>query len=584
MKKFFLIALIVLFPLTILAKDFSSEISHINAAGFPRIEVLLKVFNKKAEILKADNFAISEDSTPISSFKIEPQKCKHYMILVIDRSSSIKPAMKNVKNAAASFVNSMIENVSMSVLSFGSDLDYNHRFSTDGKSLVEAIYKIRPYGGTALFDAIYSACEELQNKAGRNDLKTIVCLTDGRDSTPNGKTPLSIHTTEQINKFATDKMIRIITVGLGNDIDEISLKKISSASGGWYLKTTSPGQLSKLYEALSRRMKLEKRYRLSYSTPEPEPDGTKRTVEISSQLKGMKDQGKGHYNAPTKVVSIPSPNSQTGKGGRESLTMTFLDLHIDGPDSIFLTRPIIPPPSSPVIGPNSANFLNTTPEESQAIVIQARARLAREHEKNYKAKQKHLDEHIAIINKLQKLNDEKAASPDLKDFERPRIDYRNKYLQFRREEVNLHSQHAYEEYQISFKASMDEMDYYQKLYVQGEPEDDNFLSTNTASESAALRVIESKFQKLYDDYDTKRSEHFSGTLYQRGANVEISEHEKTYDLGETFVDDDIAGPGHSIKDIKNYIKENTSGYNDDDTDEENYDDTYPSIPNITPLD
>ncbi|KAF1080309.1 MAG: hypothetical protein GQF41_3477 [Candidatus Rifleibacterium amylolyticum] len=302
MRKLILLAIVcIVLPQLVAAKDFASEIFQVNSAGFPKIGVLLKVFSKEPTELKNDNFTISEDATGISSFELVFQKNRHYMVLVIDRSSSIEPAMPAVKQAAASFVQSMVSDVQMSVLSFGSDLDFTHDFSTDGESLVASIQKIRPWGGTTLYDALYSACEELNNKAGRSDLKTVVCLTDGRDSKPNGQTPMSTHTPAEVSKFATDKGVRLITVGLGNDIDEAILRDFATSTGGWYLQTTTPEQLAKLYEALSRRMKLERYYRMTH-TRSRKPTAPAVISRLSAGCAEMKSRAK---------VSIPHRQKQS---------------------------------------------------------------------------------------------------------------------------------------------------------------------------------------------------------------------------------------------------------------------------------
>lgn len=557
---------IVLFSSNAYCSDFSSAISQINAAGFPRIEVFLKVFNKQPEELKTDNFTISEDSQRIASFTLEFRKSRHYMTLVIDRSSSIEPAMNQVKAAAAEFVKNMTGDVSLSILSFGSDLDFTHEFSTDGKSLVDAINKIRPYGGTALYDAIHSACEELHNKAGRNDLKTVVCLTDGRDSTPNGRTPLSTKTPAQVNKLASENGIRLITVGLGNDIDVAVLKGFAQSTGGWYLQATSAGQLAKLYEALSRRMKLEKYYRLIYATPRPETDGSKRLVDITSSLKDKKDQGTGHYNAPTRQVSRPETGRSNGSG-RFSLTEVFSNLEIAGPDTVYLTAPIIVPPSRPVHGPNGASFVGSSREECQAIIDQARNRVSDEHQRNYQMQQKYLQDYSGAIERMQKANDAWAARADVKDYEKPRIEYRNVYLQFRRDKIDLYTQQYYERYLVDLKASTDEIDYLQGVKITDQPEDDNFFSANSASRSAALDVIDKKYEGLQKKLEEKEDRHFNDTADSRGSNVDFSTTQQTREI-------DLPGSHGSVSDIKDALQQ-ISG-NDEQTDIETEEQTLPA--------
>lgn len=461
------------------------------------------------------------------------------MTLVIDRSSSIEPAMNQVKQAAASFVQSMIHDVSIAIVSFGSDVDFSHKFSQDLKSLTDAINNIKPWGGTALYDAIYTACDDIQNSAGRNDLKTVVCLTDGHDSTPNGKKPLSIKTPEEVCRFATDKGIRIITVGLGNDIDVQVLKNFAKSTGGWYLQTTSPESLAKLYEALSRRMKLEKYYRLSYTTPKPEADGSRRIVEITSRLKGTESQGEGHYNAPSKAVAASkSSRGSSGKSNSKfSVTEVFSSLHIDGPDTVFLTSPVITPPASPVHGPNAATFLGCSKDDCQEIIDNERARISEEHKANFEKQQKYFNDYLQVLDRLQKANNEWAAKPDLKEFEKPRIEYRNTYLQMRREEIGYYSQKSYEEYLVNFKTSMDELDYYQKVQVMGKPEDDSFFHTNYASRTAALSLINSRFKDILKKHDEKENQHFHSTLDSRGSNVEFEMRIETRELDIPESDD-----------------------------------------------
>ena len=119
MKRIFIVLFLMIMAAGAgMGKDFASEVLQVNSAGFPKIGVMLKVFSKEPDELKADNFVISEDKTGISSFDLAFQKNRHYMVLVVDRSSSIEPAMNEVKRAAASFALSMVGDVSMSVLSF----------------------------------------------------------------------------------------------------------------------------------------------------------------------------------------------------------------------------------------------------------------------------------------------------------------------------------------------------------------------------------------------------------------------------------------------------------------------------------
>ncbi|HPT47812.1 MAG TPA: VWA domain-containing protein [Candidatus Rifleibacterium sp.] len=596
MKRILLSFVLLIVGLTSVAgNDFSSAVLHVNSAGFPKIGVVMKVFNKEPVEMKADNFVISEDGTAISSFAIASQKNRHYMVLVLDRSSSIEPAMNDVKRAATSFVQTMVTDVSMSVLSFGSDIDFTHSFSEDPASLIEAINKLRPWGGTALYDALYSACEELQNQAGRADLKTVVCLTDGRDSTPNGQTPMSTHKPEEVNKLAVEKGIRLITVGLGNDIDSNVLKGFASATGGWYLQTTTPEELAKIYDALGRRMKLERYYQLDYQTPKPARDGTKRNIEISSSLKGLADQGKGNYIAPTVTVHKPEAVKKGGDG-KMSVTKVFHELNIEGPDTVFLTGPITPPPASPVFGLNRASLLGLGEAETTGVIEQARARVSAEHRQNYDRQMKYLDDYQKCCERLCQKVEEDASRPDIKDFERPRIEYRRQYLQLRQEEINLHKQQAYDEYQAKHQSAMDELDFYQKTGLAGGDDDEGFFERNSASATATLNDISGKYDQLFAAHREKTNSHFSNSQAGRGAHVEsittITDEE--VDLPSGTGRNDMTGVGAvpSFGEIDKFIKNRIPGNQDIDEDDsgsdagdsEDSDADQPKMPDLKILD
>ncbi|MGM0599806.1 MAG: vWA domain-containing protein [Candidatus Rifleibacteriota bacterium] len=331
MKKYSLLFLLLLIPLIqVFSADFSSKITSINAAGFPSIEIMLKIFNPEEQIINADHFAISEDSNPIKDFALTARMNTMYMTLIIDRSSSIKPAMNQVKKAAAQFIKSMAKHARISILSFASDLDYCHDFSQNVRSLIQSIVKIRPWGGTALYDALYSACEEIHMKAGRNDLKTVICLTDGRDSTPGGKSPFSTHSADEVISYAQKYKVRIITVGLGNNLNARLLKEFAEKTGGWYLQTASAQRLTELYAALSNRMKLEKYYSLTYTSPKPQPDDTTRIVQIHNELKGKKDQVQGKYTAPKRSVHIPQKEEKETKKNKFNLDKKTLEDIFEG--------------------------------------------------------------------------------------------------------------------------------------------------------------------------------------------------------------------------------------------------------------
>ncbi|NLF97108.1 MAG: VWA domain-containing protein [Candidatus Riflebacteria bacterium] len=193
-------------------------------------------------------------------------------------------------------------------MSFASDVEINHKCSDNRQSLLQAIEKIRPYGGTSLYDVIFDGCELLAQTGKRTDLKTLVVLTDGKDSNPRGTGPMSIKSLPEALDCAKKHQINVFTIGLGADIDREILGQIAAQSGGASLQANDTRQLQIIYQKLSERFDLEQYISLSYITPNPQKDGSVRSITINSEWQGNLSQGSDTYRAPSpEPVSEPAP-------------------------------------------------------------------------------------------------------------------------------------------------------------------------------------------------------------------------------------------------------------------------------------
>ncbi len=302
---------------------FTSTVEHISATEFPTIRVWARVFTPQPIAPTCDNFTLHERGEPISEFRVEMQKKTPYTVLLIDRSSSMEPVVGQVKQAAATLVKTLVGKTNLAVVTFSHDVDIATEFGRDAALLQTAVQKFRPYGGTALYDALFQSCELLADKTTTDDVKTVICLTDGKDESPAGQANFSVKKPKDVAELARRQGIRIITVGLGTGIDEKFLAAIAKHTGGWYLHAVSIGQLPQAFANLSARMMKEQRYHFTYRTPKPDRDGSKREVVIVSDAKGRKDQGKGSYTAPTTPPPVAaSAGSGSGAGSTATTTRT----------------------------------------------------------------------------------------------------------------------------------------------------------------------------------------------------------------------------------------------------------------------
>lgn len=251
---------------------------------FPQMVVRLKLLASEAITVKGDTFQMWEDDSPIASYSVATSKPRQFLILLLDRSSSLERMIRDIKESAASFIKALPDDVKLSLISFASDVEIHTDFTCDKRVLYHELKGIRPWGGTTLYDGIYLACERLYADSAPQDLRTLVVFTDGRDETPALRQRMSIRTLEDDLKLAGRHNIRIITVGMGEEIDREVLKTLAATTNGWSLFAPTPNELYGVYSLIAESLRLERHFSLSYLSPNPDRDGSKRIVKVQATL------------------------------------------------------------------------------------------------------------------------------------------------------------------------------------------------------------------------------------------------------------------------------------------------------------
>lgn len=303
------------------------------------VEMLKDMQGRRAVVLLTDGVDMNSERTldqvikmadvakvPIYTLGIgEPGKNEPVTtVLVLDRSGSMREKANKLdgmskidalKVAARRFVDLMRPNARTTLISFSTDVDAPAPFSSDKNALKRAIDKLRPQGGTSLYDAAYDGVETLvaARLPGR---KALVVLTDGRDEDPGSRHSdddvieaakaagvalhmLGLGRPKEINEPVMQRMgketggsyhhagntaqlIEIfeqLSIDLHDDgIDEDSLRKLAEKSGGRYVPARDISKLSELFGSLADE--LQSTYTLTFPSRRPSHDGTARGIEI----------------------------------------------------------------------------------------------------------------------------------------------------------------------------------------------------------------------------------------------------------------------------------------------------------------
>src|SRR5262245_59794711 len=125
--------------------------------------------------LKKENFRLFEDKTEqnITVFKYEDIPVS--LGLVIDNSSSIEPRKQSLDAAALSFVRKGNPYDETFIVYFDDTARLNREFTDSIPLLEETLAKMKPYGQTAIYDALILALDHMQQ--AKHTKRAILLIT-----------------------------------------------------------------------------------------------------------------------------------------------------------------------------------------------------------------------------------------------------------------------------------------------------------------------------------------------------------------------------------------------------------------------
>jgi VWFA-related protein len=238
--------------------------------------------------LAARDFAVTEDGQPVTIDDFAGAAGPISTVLVIDRSDSMdeNDKIEGAQDAARSFVEQMRPGDQTELITFNQTASVAERFTSSQDDLLRAIDHIDAEGGTALYDSMVAGVDALKQASGR---RALLLLTDGQDCRESSICPDeygSRRGLEQAIAYAEQQGQPVYVIGLGDragderdGIDEGVLRKIADGTSGEYFYAPSGDQLAGLYRKLSAGLQQE--YTLTYRSPRPFYDGTRRDIRVS---------------------------------------------------------------------------------------------------------------------------------------------------------------------------------------------------------------------------------------------------------------------------------------------------------------
>jgi VWFA-related protein len=262
--------------------------------------------------LKQDDFKVSEDGQPQQiAFFSKEVTLPITLALLLDTSGSEQYMLPSIQDAGGHFIERVLRKGDEAlVMSFDSDVDLLSDFTDDRGQIDRAIRKARinvpsagsvgnnpgPIGsrqitGTALYDAIYLACnEKLNTEAGR---KAVVIVTDAQDEGSKVRLEEAVEAAQR-----TDTVVHILLVAdphFGGWNGGVA-HKITEETGGRTIFVNSEKHMAGAFDQISEELRSQ--YTLGYYPTNAAHDGKFRKIKIDMSNHDLKVLARKGYYAP----------------------------------------------------------------------------------------------------------------------------------------------------------------------------------------------------------------------------------------------------------------------------------------------
>ena len=249
------------------------------------VDLVFTVTDKHGRFIKdldLSDFALLDDQKAperVYSFSRETNLPLRVGIL-IDTSTSIRTRFKFEQQAAVEFLQQTVKPQSDKGFVMGFDVtpDYKQDWTNNLDELTSGINALRPGGGTALYDAVYSACRDklLDAARGREPVrKAMILVSDGDDNQSHAYLDDAIKECQRAEAIVyTISTNTSPSRGRGDDV----LEKIAEATGGRAFFPRALEDMPTSFQAIQDELRSQ--YALVYKPADFKNDGAFRKIYL----------------------------------------------------------------------------------------------------------------------------------------------------------------------------------------------------------------------------------------------------------------------------------------------------------------
>lgn len=255
-------------------------------------------------------FILEEDGERQLIDLVRPEVLPATFTLLVDSSQSMSRRIEFVRRAAADLMRYLRGGDRVIVAPFSKGLGATTGPTNDQATVLDAISRIAPHGGTAILDSLAEAASLVSTQDGRH---AIVLITDGYDEH-------SRRDAEEVLAAVKRTGITVYVVGIGGVAGisirgERLLRRIAEETGGRVFFPYRETQLPTVHTRVAEDV--QQRYLVTYTPTNQKADGTWRSISLRVADPELRVRARPGYFAPE-----PPPV-------RASLEFTVLDYTSD---------------------------------------------------------------------------------------------------------------------------------------------------------------------------------------------------------------------------------------------------------------
>lgn len=271
--------------------------------GVNEVNLIFTVTDKHGHYipnLKLNDFALLDDQRAperVNSFR-QQINLPLRVGIVVDASTSIRTRFQFEQQSATEFLLDILKPKSDRAFVMGFDVTptIEQDWTNNPDALETGINRMRPGGGTALFDAVYTACRDklLDISRGQEPVrKAMILISDGDDNQSR------VHPDEAIKMCQrADTIIYAISTnwtpsrGRGDKV----LTDMATATGGTILFPPSVEEMSNSFKQIEEELRSQ--YAINYIPADFKMDGSFRTIYLYCNDRRYQVRTRSGYFAP----------------------------------------------------------------------------------------------------------------------------------------------------------------------------------------------------------------------------------------------------------------------------------------------